>query len=93
MVDSTIETITCPATESSGDLKQRNIISNGNGTTHKPSNGHVQTKVRLQFFFIVVVYILCIPYGGCGSLDLAKAIAIEFYVMVRFFDFKQNSFI
>lgn len=42
-----METMVCPATnESNGDLKQRNIISNGNGTTHKPTNGHVPTKVR-----------------------------------------------
>lgn len=51
MVDPTVETIACPSAESNGDLKQRNIISNGNGTTHKPSNGHVPQTVRINFIF------------------------------------------
>lgn len=57
MVDPTAEAVACPSTETNGDLKQRNIISNGNGTTHKPSNGHVpSTKVRRIFIVFFSVF-------------------------------------
>lgn len=63
-----METVAHPSTESNGDLKQRNIISNGNGTTHKPANGHVTPKVRINF--ISNFCLLCAFRFGGGERPL-----------------------
>lgn len=56
-----METITCPTVESNGHVKQRNILTNGNGTIHKPSNGHVPNAVSETLLWYFSTY-ACMLY-------------------------------